>query len=242
MAPDFELNALAEATGRVRGELLTSETAESAVQLLAEVAAELVPQAAGAGVTLIRDGRPTSTGSTNSTVRMVDAIQYETGQGPCLTSWAASSVVNVVDARTETRWPLWAAAAVEVPVLSCVSVPLVNGRDTIGAMKVYAVEPNAFAGETTRLLNRLAAAASALLAHIQTSETPLRINHQLAEVLRIRDLTNMAKGVLITRGMSAAEAQSWLLEASRRQRRPVAEVARDLVGALKPEEGADEGA
>jgi transcriptional regulator with GAF, ATPase, and Fis domain len=241
MALEFELNELTELTGRVHGELLTAETAETAVQLLAEVAAELVPQAAGAGATLIRDGQPVSTGSTNSIVEKVDEIQYEIGQGPCLTAWAASAVIHVTDARTETRWPLWAASAVEVPILSCVSVPMINGHETIGALKVYSMAPDAFPSQTARLMVRLASAASALLGHIQTSETPLRINEQLAEVLRTRDLTNMAKGVLLSRGMSESEAQNWLIEASRRQCRPVAEVARSLVGTLQPEEGVDEG-
>lgn len=239
MSPQFELNDLAVVTGRVHGDLMTAEIAEHAVQLLAEVAAGAVPTATGAGVTLIRAGHPTSTGSTSSDIEHADDIQYHIGEGPCLTSWAASAVVHVTDTRTETRWPRWAAAVAEVSILSSVSVPLLHGGETIGAMKVYSSAPNAFSADTARLLIKLAAAASALLEHIQTSETPLRITGQVAEVLRVRDLTNMAMGVLMaTRDMSEAEAHAWLLDASRRQRYSVADVARALVDTTGTEDSA----
>lgn len=242
MPPELELNELAGVTGRVRGRLLTAETATRAVQLLAEVAADAVPAAFGGGATLISDGQPTSTGSTSSVVERIDAVQYETRQGPCLTSWASSAVVRVDDTRTELRWPKWAAAAAEAQVLSSISVPLINGRAAIGAMKVYSPMAGAFGEDTTRLLTRLSAAAAALLGHIQTTDTPLQINAQLAEVLRVRDVTNMAKGILMaSRQISEDEAQVWLLDSAREQGRPVADVTRRLVDSGHAEGGGTDG-
>lgn len=235
MTAEPVLTELAAIVGRVRGQLLSAETAERAVQLLAEALQEVVPAATGAGVTLIRDGRPTSTGSTSEVVARADALQYETGQGPCLTAWAAGTVIQVEDARTDARWPAWGTAAAAVPVLSCVSVPLHRGREPIGALKVYSPRPGAFTERTGELLLRFAAAVATLLGHIQTTETPRRISAQLAEVLRTRDVTQLAKGILMGRhAMSETQAQLWLLHTAQAQGRSVAVVAEALLTAQGP--------
>lgn len=221
---------LAAIIGRVRGHLLTAQTAEHAVHLLAEAALDAVPGATGAGVTLIRAGEPTSTGFTDEAVAAVDALQYATGQGPCLAAWAASQVVRVEDTETDPRWPGWGAAAAQASVRSCLSVPLLHGKATIGALKVYSDAPGVFTDTDQELLVRLSSAAAALLGHIQTSETPARINQELAETIRLRDTIQLAKGILMGRqALSEDAAHAWLLRTARTQRRSVAEVAVALI-------------
>lgn len=232
MSSEPFLADLAGLIGRVRGHLLTAQTAEHAVQLLAEAALDAVPGATGAGVTLIRAGEPTSTGYTDEAVAAVDALQYATGQGPCLAAWSSRQVVRVEDTDTDPRWPHWGAAAVQASVRSCLSVPLVNGKDTIGALKVYSDAPAAFTDTDQELLVRLSSAAAALLGHIQTSETPSRLNQELTATLRLRDNTQLAKGILMGRhGLGEDAAHAWLLHSACAQGRPVAEVAAALITA-----------
>jgi GAF domain-containing protein len=191
------LNEIAVIFGRVKGFLLTAETARDAVEQLAQAAKDVIPEALGAGVTLISKGERTSTGATDDLVRALDDLQYELQEGPCLAASSSGQAVRVDDAADDDRWPRWAAAAAALPVRSCLSVPLLRGDRRLGAMKVYAAEPNAFNKQTELLLKRLAASAAALLGHVQTAETPQRISRELAVALTSRDTIGLAKGILM---------------------------------------------
>jgi GAF domain-containing protein len=230
MASDPTLNEFEVVFGRVRGLLLTQETVQHAVDLLAEAARDVIPGALGAGVTLITEGRPTSTGATDSVVARADALQYELGEGPCLTAWADSAPVLIEDARTDPRWPRWSEAVEEIPVRSSLSVPLLRGRGSLGALKVYSAEPAAFHAGTEALLVRFAASAAALLGHVQTTETPRRIQAELAAALRSRDVVGMARGILMSRyRLSEEEAFLRLISTARESGTSMAAVARGLV-------------
>ncbi|WP_104117331.1 hypothetical protein [Arthrobacter sp. B1805] len=83
---------------QLKGLMLTEVNAGLAVEDLAEAVKKSVPGSLGAGVSLIDDqGRKRSTGYTDDVVAAADALQYELGQGPCLTAWAAETTVQVDD-------------------------------------------------------------------------------------------------------------------------------------------------
>lgn len=81
-------------------------------------------------------GNRESAGSTDRVVREADDLQYESGEGPCLSAWSAQKAVNAEDARADLRWPQWAAAVVGLPIQSVVSVPLLHQEKAVGALKV----------------------------------------------------------------------------------------------------------
>lgn len=108
-------------------------------------------------------GRRTSAGFTDRVVQRADALQYELGQGPCLTAWAAEETVLVDDARTDPRWPQWSAAVSSQPIRSVLSSALVTGKECIGALKIYAALPAVYDPGTGRLLELFAAPAATLL-------------------------------------------------------------------------------
>ncbi|MFJ6001373.1 GAF domain-containing protein [Arthrobacter sp. NPDC092385] len=211
--PSAELGAT---LGRIRGLVLTQETAQHAVDLLARVSQETIPNASGAGVSLIRHSERVSVGSTDDLVRTADDLQYSLGEGPCLTAWSSRTPVAIEDTAADQRFPQWSAAAAEAGIRSCYSVPLLRGRDSIGAMKVYSSVPAAFDDPDRTRLTSLSVAASALLGHVQTSETSTRISSELRESLRSRDVVGIAKGILMQReGFSEAEALAALTARAR---------------------------
>jgi GAF domain-containing protein len=185
--------------GRTKGYLLSDRTAQDAVDALAEVARDVIVQADGAGVSLILNGDRTSVGATDAKVLEADNLQYTLGEGPCLSAWAESRPILISDTMTEVRWKEWAGAAAEAGVRSCLSVPLIRGSDSIGAMKVYSGSPDAFKVEDQRLLTNLAKSASALLGHVQASDTPQRISDEVKRSLASRDIIGMARGILMER-------------------------------------------
>lgn len=230
------LNELAVVFGRVRGLLLTEETVQHAVDLLAEAARELIPGATGAGVSLVHHGQRTSTGATDELVRRADELQYELSEGPCLSAWSTGRPARSDDTTAPGQaWARWAAAAAAMSIRSCQSVPLIQGRTTIGAMKVYSTQAAAFDDATERALARFAVPAAALLSHVQTSETPRQIRSELSDALQMRDQVGMAKGILMAQlGIDNRAAFQELVARAGRSRRTVADVAAELTRTTVP--------
>lgn len=163
-------------------------------------------------------------------VRQADALQYELGEGPCLTARAAEETVIVVDVRTDPRWPEWSAAVEALPVRSVVSTALVSGKECIGALKVYAAMPAAYDEATARMLKLFAGPAATQLSHIQTSEAPHRISDNLQSALYSRDVINRASGILMERqGMDHEDAIQVLMGQARDTGDPLQKVAADLI-------------
>jgi GAF domain-containing protein len=139
MAQQLPLDELSTVIARIQGLLLTEEKVNTAVRLLAQAAKESVPGTIGAGVSLMdARGRRISSGYTDRIVAQTDAMQYECGEGPCLTAWATEKPVLLEDIREESRWPDWRRAVQGLPVRSVVSAPLIAGKESIGALKLYA--------------------------------------------------------------------------------------------------------
>ncbi len=186
--------------GRTNGYLLTEQTAHDAVDGLAEIARDIIGAAEGAGVSIIdTDGTRMSVGATNPRVLEADNLQYEFGEGPCITAWSLGESVYIADTRTDDRFPRWASAVEPHGIRSCLSVPLLNTPAGLGAMKVYADTVDAFTDEDRRLLTNLARSAAALLGHIQASDTPQRISNDVKASLAERDTIGVARGILMER-------------------------------------------
>ncbi|MUN64919.1 GAF domain-containing protein [Kocuria sediminis] len=216
---------------RIQDMLLSQEQAAVAVHQLAQVAQDLIPSSAGAGVSLIdTDGARTSTGSTDDLVEAADALQYELGEGPCLSAWATATLQRSNDTTDEDRWPQWSAAAAALGIRSILSVPLVFQGRCLGAMKVYATVDNAFTGHEEQQLGLLAAVAATLLGAAQTREAPQKLSAALQSGLGDRQAIDRATGMLMEqRATDPDDAHAVLITASLAQGRPMVEVARQIL-------------
>ncbi|TPV52716.1 GAF and ANTAR domain-containing protein [Pseudarthrobacter phenanthrenivorans] len=234
----LSLDDLTASVARIRGLLLTQEKVENAVKLLAQAIKESMPGSPGTGVSLLDpEGRRTSSGFTDSLVEKADAAQYELGEGPCLTAWAAEEVVVIADVHSDGRWPLWAAAVAALPVRSVVSAPLLAGKDSIGALKIYSAFPGQYDDDAGRTLSLFAGTAATLLAHIQGTESPLRMTEELKATLASRDIINRACGVLMERrGISHDEALQLMINEARAEGVPLVRIGEKLVTKVPPAE------
>ncbi|MDQ0824470.1 GAF domain-containing protein [Arthrobacter sp. B2I5] len=230
------LDDLTAAVARIRGLLLTEEKVDRAVSLLAKAIKESLPGSPGAGVSLLdAEGKRTSSAATDSLVEKLDAAQYELGEGPCLTAWAAGKVVIIEDLQTDTRWPRWQSAVASLPVRSVVSAPLVTGKEALGAFKIYSALPGQYDESTGRALALFAETAATLLAHIQGTEAPLRMAESLKASLASRDTINRACGMLMERqGISHERALQQLIQNARVSGATLVEVSEQLATKVPP--------
>jgi len=228
------LDELSTAIGRILGLLLTEEKVDHAVQNLSQAIWDSVPGTLGAGVSILDAlGRRTSRGFTDAVVEEADFLQYQLGEGPCLTAWASEQTVLVHDVSADIRWPEWTASVRDLPIKSVISAPLLAGGRSIGAIKVYSPETSAYDATTAKLLELFASPAATLLSHIQSAETPKRISEGLQAALHSRDLVNRACGILMERHqIPHASALQRMLKHARDHGSTLQDVSAEIVAGI----------
>lgn len=229
----YTSDQLATALSQISSVLLSRETLQSALDLVAAVAHQAVPGAFGAGVTLVEEGRKVSAASSSAEVARADQEQYDVDQGPCLDSWRLQQVVRMDDATEEDRWPKWTTAALAAGLRSSLSAPLNAGGESLGAMKIYSHEARAFDSGVESLLVRFADHAAVLVANKQSVERAEQLTDSLRDALSTRDLIATAKGIVMAhRQVDEESAFALLASASQRTNTKVRDVARAIVESL----------
>jgi GAF domain-containing protein len=218
--------------------LLTEDTVSHALRLITDAATAAIPGAIGAGVSLINgSGLRHTTAASDAVVAAADALQYELGEGPCITAWASGETVRVEDLASDLRWPRWAPSAADLGISSSVSCPLLSGDLALGAVKVYSDGGHPFHDGTVRLAEIFAEQATLFVIHSQSREAAGTLSNRLQESLAQRDIISMAKGVLMARnGTGDDEALRVLISLSRQTGKPLARVAAELLAAASPRE------
>ena len=198
-------------------------------------AVEAIPNACAAGLTLIHaDEPPRTLAATDPLVEQVDAIQYDTGEGPCLEAIEQNDLASTDDLEHDDRWPKFAAGAVaETPVRSMFGVRILLGGDSRGALNFYATEVNAF----SELDRGVGAIFSTLASLALQSAVEQRKSENLLVALESSRQIGMAMGILMaSKLLTAEQAFEQLRTASQHLHRRVREVAEEVTetGQLPP--------
>ena len=124
--------------------------------------------------------------------------------------------VRITDMRTETRWPRFAPRAFEAGAGSMLSFQLYVEGDNLGALNLYARQPEAFDDESQHVGLLFAAHAAVAYAGGQK-------HGQLIAAMGTRDLIGQAKGILTERyKISGDQAFGLLVRVSQRTHRKLA--------------------
>jgi transcriptional regulator with GAF, ATPase, and Fis domain len=180
-----------------------------------------------AAISLVhRAGRITTVAPTSDLAERVDAIQYDTGQGPCLDAIDMELVYQTDDLAREHRWPEFSRRTVaEVGVRSMLSFRLFVESDTMGALNLYSTRTGAFD-------ERSDAVGAVLAAHAAVAMESAD-QRMLAENLALAVDTNrrigMATGILMAqRKITEEQAFAALRRASQSMNTKVRDLA-DIV-------------
>jgi transcriptional regulator with GAF, ATPase, and Fis domain len=152
----------------------------------------------------------------------VDALQSETGQGPCLDAVFEEQTVRVPDMRTEQRWPEFARRAADLGAASMLSFQLYVEGDNLGALNLYARTPGAFDDESEQIGLLVASHAAVAFADARKLE-------HVRTAIDTRDLIGQAKGILMERHkITAQQAFRILSRASQSSHRKLHDLAEEL--------------
>lgn len=214
---------LAAYFANVSRDLLASPGLDLTFQLIAERAVDVVPACDFVGITLREKGHTRSLGTTDPAADACDELQYELGEGPCLSAIADDEAYLIEDVAHDERWPRWGPTAAELGAGSILSVRLADDKHTLGALNMYARRAGAFDANSVDLgLVFASHAASAI------SATNLVTGLQTA--LQSRHLIGAAQGVLMVRHNLSLEAAFEVLRRySNDTNLPLRELAQQVV-------------
>jgi GAF domain-containing protein len=195
---DESPEAVEDQLAELAGLLLTNETLETTLQHVAQIAVRAIPACDAAGVSLAEDGRMTTAAVTTPFVNRVDDHQYATDEGPCLETLRTGEPRRSPSLETETRWSAFRPRAMREGVVSCLSIPLVVGNGTAGALNLYS-RANAFAEYDEEVGRGFAAPASVAIANARAYAKANLLIEQLEQALQSRDVIGQAKGIIQAR-------------------------------------------
>jgi GAF domain-containing protein len=198
------------------GGVLTSQSSlAGSLEKITELAAALVPGADHVGTSLA-DGGPIQTkGSTDRVAHLVDEIQHELGEGPCIESLEQDEVFRVDDLDRDERWPRFAAAVRErTPVRSILAVVIPLEGQAMGALNLYADEVNAFEDDDHAIAAIFATEAALVLAATRQRISDAAMIENLRNALQSRDVIGQAKGILMMRETCTDEEAFAMLSAA----------------------------
>ena len=209
-------------------QIMFEEGLDTNLHQVAVLAVRNVAGADFAGITLIRDGRPTTAVFTDQASPEIDAAQYETGEGPCLDVFRKNTIFEVEDTRTETRWPAFAKRAADHGVLSTLSLPLTAGPGAIGALNMYSKTVKGFVADDEATVFGVQAAI--VLSNAEAFWAAQQLASDLEVALVSRADIEQAKGIIIgARRCSPDAAFDILVKQSQHENRKVRDIAKEIV-------------
>jgi GAF domain-containing protein len=196
---------------------------------LTQSAVSAMPEAQYAGITVAcRNGKVRTASATGRYPVLLDEIQQQHQQGPCLSAAREHHVIRIDDMQLETRWPAYCRHARETPIRSVMSFQLFADHNEMGALNFYAEQPHAFDDEAAEL-------GLILATHTALAWNMVRRDEQFRSALASRDIIGQAKGMIMERfRIDAVQAFELLKRLSQSSNTPLAVVARQLVESERP--------
>jgi hypothetical protein len=197
---------------------------------VAMFAVRAIPGADGAGLTLLRKGRPETIVTTSDLVQQVDDIQYGIGEGPCITAAEERRTVRSGSLGTERAWPRFGARVSQLGVHSALSLPLVSGDVVVAAINIYAQAHNAFDEHASTLAELFAVPAAVSVQDAQALAQARTVAVQLETALTTRAVIDQALGILMSRtGCTDEQAFDRLRTSSQAKNVKVSVLAQQIV-------------
>lgn len=221
----------AQELAQLSGLVLAIDDLDEALTEVSRVATATVPECDGTSMTMREHGRPVASAADGDWARVLDAVQVEEQEGPCLDCMREGSVMRVKDLREDGRFPNYGPrVAREHGALSTLSVPMSADGRTVGALNLYSRQADAFGTEAVGLATLLAAHASLALQAANAYFSHRDLARQLQDAMASRAQIEQAKGVLMRdHRCGPEEAFQHLVERSQRMNRKLRDVARTVV-------------
>jgi GAF domain-containing protein len=216
---------LADRMAELARDLRSQVSADHTMNHIVDAAVDLVGPCEHAGITIAhRDGRIESPAATGELPVRSDELQQECGEGPCVDAAWDQPLVRIPDLVNDERWPKWGPrAGQDLGVGSLLCVQLFTHEHQMGALNLFASEPDQFGLSAE-------AEALAIAAHAAVAVAAAQSIDQLQVGLARRTVTGQATGILMERYcLDSQQAFEVLRRTSSQTNRKIYHICADLV-------------
>jgi hypothetical protein len=169
--------------------------------------------------------------SSSEQTRLLELLQVEADQGPCLQAYRTGAAVLIDDLGVDTqRWPAFARRAAEYRFRSVSALPLRLRDERVGALNLFRTGVGSLPATDVAVAQALADVATIGILHQRIITRSELVNQQLQTALNTRVIIEQAKGVLAERGsVDMDQAFNMLRGHARRSRQRLADLAAEVV-------------
>ena len=227
---DQEQSPLQRSLAQLSTFLVSDQSIVDSLTKISSLAVEALPPSMFAGITMMVDDRVSTQVFTDPTCPEIDQAQYESGHGPCLESFRSGSVIIVDELEADERWPEFATTAVAHGVHSTLSMPLLAGTGSLGALNFYAAQTRGFGDTEADVARLFATQAAVVLVNAQAYWGARLKSEDLEKALAGREVIDLAKGIIMnSMGCSPDDAFQTLVQQSQAENRKLRDIAAEIV-------------
>jgi hypothetical protein len=149
----------------------------------------------GTGLTLIHaDGPPRWVAVSDAAMQLLEEVQHDFGEGPCLAAFTENRVVAVQDLASELIWDRIAVVVRQLRVRGVLSVPVRLADQPVGTLNVYATQPRAWSPAEVQALGAFAMVTAELV------HTAVELANHQVELAQLRQALPAESGLSRPRG------------------------------------------
>lgn len=190
---------------RVNKLLRTQRSLPAKLETVVAIATRTIRNCDSAGISLLIDGKPTTSAVSDHLAVEIDLVQYETGEGPCLSAMRDSKIVRVDVIGEDSRFSRFTPGALDREMHSFLSVPLNAADRTVGTLNLYSHQPNGFGEEAEQAAQPLADYAAEAISTSPLYAYSLDMVDGLLETMETQALIGQATGLLMATEQRASD-------------------------------------
>ena len=200
------------------------------LQVLTDRSAQLLDVSAAGLLLADHRGQLRVVAASSEAARLLELLQVQLGQGPCLDCFRSGRAVTATDLSTDPRWPGFADAAAEAGLGAVQALPMRLRDQIIGALNLFRAAPGDFDPVNAAVGQALADVATIGILHERTMRRRDTLNEQLQSALNSRVVIEQAKGKLAERlGLDMDQAFNVLRDYARARNLRLSDLARAFI-------------
>jgi hypothetical protein len=188
---------------------------------------------AGAGIMLMIGGEHRGPfGVSDPTSKIIEDLQFTTGEGPCIDAFNSGQPVLEPDLThpSERRWPAFSGPAIDAGVGAVFGFPIANGPVRLGALDVYLDHAADLTSTQRADAVTLTEVISRTVLAIQANAAPGVLADQFETIIEHRAVVHQAAGMLSAQiDIPVSDALARIRAHAYAEDKPVNDVAQDIV-------------
>jgi GAF domain-containing protein len=218
-----------EALERLAMVIQDRRTLGAALAGIAEAAVLSVPGCDAASIALSIEGRPATAAATARVALELDLVQYDSAEGPCLTTFHTIEAVRLDIVESGETFPHFSRAARDRGILGVLSVPSTWGSEVVATLNLYS-RRGPFDGTAVSVARVLAAQAAIAVSRSPEYALARATVEQAQRDLDDRADIDVASGLLMaTQGCTSEQAEGLLRQAADQEAQTILQIAHRIL-------------